>query len=738
MDPRPATTEACLETCSVARWPSGSSRFGEIVAAELNTLQVALGAAFEREVDAAINRAVEAERTCRLAAEVDVNRLEIEVRSLRDQSTELRRSSAVVSTASGAALSQLQDGACLDAGGVEPVSEPDESEGPACAEEPACAAEQSEEDGEDELPCASSPVVVVVPSGADGGEEAPESSLPGGGEAWWRAPPAQAARPPALTPKAQAKPSPVKGGAAVASGAKAGTPTRIPKPMTRGQKKRGSLTLEDLDDQRLLKLTNRLASPSIPRFDNERSSTPQGSRARLRKSSDDSAAGGKRNDKRTRAMYDKRTLRRMHRDEFKSSISEWQAQHTVPGGRPRKSPACQVFVRMRPLFDKERKQGEFEAVTVTEEWGEVVVHHCLFHSDLVRMFVDHMGFCFPRAFGAEAEDVKVYGECGSPAVVHAISGQLSTLFMFGQTGSGKTYTMNALMELASRDIFDAIGERDAEHVTLKAFEIAGKKCVDLMSHQRTELRLLDNEDGRTNVVGAFEVPVASPEETVSAFREALVRRKTGSHGRNEESSRSHCVCVVELPAASGGGSLILVDCAGTERRQDTEQHSAERTRESAEINASLHALKECIRYRAKEQRQATRADERGEDPEKARQQVHVPYRGSYLTRVLHESFTKPGSFLAAFGTISPAAIDSEHTLSTLRTLQLLMGESGSADSPNFEQKVDIPSTPLPKSGARRPSNPNTGLDQKPPSLPSGSVGGASGSSSMDKFSPPMR
>merc|ERR1719506_3657402 len=125
---------------------------------------------------------------------------------------------------------------------------------------------------------------------------------------------------------------------------------------------------------------------------------------------------------------------------------------------------------MRPIFEKESQNGEFEAVSIVEDWGEVVVHNCLFHADLIRMYVHHQGFCFPRAFGADAGDSEVYSECGSTLVSHALNGGLGTMFMFGQTGSGKTYTMSAIMSLASQEIFNTIGEDAA--VRLKVFEIA--------------------------------------------------------------------------------------------------------------------------------------------------------------------------------------------------------------------------------------------------------------------------
>ena len=57
------------------------------------------------------------------------------------------------------------------------------------------------------------------------------------------------------------------------------------------------------------------------------------------------------------------------------------------------------------------------------------------------------------------------------------------------------------------------------------------------------------------------------------------------------SSRSHAV----FRLLCGGGSLTLVDRAGSERREDATQHDARSRRDATEINSTIFALKECFR-----------------------------------------------------------------------------------------------------------------------------------------------
>ena len=163
------------------------------------------------------------------------------------------------------------------------------------------------------------------------------------------------------------------------------------------------------------------------------------------------------------------------------------------------------------------------------------------------------------------------------------------------------------------------------------------------------------KDGVTHPKFAEVLDVSkSAEDLLEVLDEAHAFRATSETDINSVSSRSHAVCQIAItsPGAADTGRFTLVDCAGSERKEDSMYHSAERRKEGAEINASLHALKECIRYRAAGGAKAGH---------------HVPFRNSNLTRVLMESFVREDALLSVISTVSPNPTDTEHSVRTVAT-----------------------------------------------------------------------
>jgi len=94
-------------------------------------------------------------------------------------------------------------------------------------------------------------------------------------------------------------------------------------------------------------------------------------------------------------------------------------------------------------------------------------------------------------------------------------------------------------------------------------------------------------------------------------------------------------------------------------------------RDSAEINSSLMALKECFRAHA--------AMQRGEH-------AKMPFRRSRLTRVLRDCFTDFAHKTVVIATISPTATDVIHSVSTLEHAVMLAKPLADRAS---RQSVDI-------------------------------------------------
>jgi kinesin family protein 2/24 len=446
----------------------------------------------------------------------------------------------------------------------------------------------------------------------------------------------------------------------------------------------------------------------------------------------------------TRQMIDKRQSRKMNRRAFGVAITEWRDAHpatkVLPGAaQGERAPLASLggttqqqavdavgggsgarrlraIVRKRPLFAYEFERGEFDVVSVRAP-SSVHVHNCCMQPDLKRMFVKHMSFSVGDAFDETMETSDVCERGVHPLLSNVLSGGCSTLFMYGQTGSGKTHTMCGIEDYAASLLLPpkpmvAVPSPGGDEVEpdaseppmghLSFFEIAGSRCIELLGDQHgRELALRQvSADGRVEPMGATRVPLYCAADLLRLISVAKSRRATESTGANAASSRSHAVCQLTLapraivaataaataaptaapPRPHGGrnrrGSVIrpailtLVDCAGTERKEDSMWHDAERRKEGAEINQSLHALKECMRHWVNVQ-----------DGKAG----HIPFRESALTRVLADSFLRADTLITVVGTVSPSASDTEHTITTLKTVSAVCG----TDQQLREKKCDV-------------------------------------------------
>eukprot|EP00981_Chlorochromonas_danica_P008137 scaffold2028_cov181-Ochromonas_danica.AAC.15 len=294
------------------------------------------------------------------------------------------------------------------------------------------------------------------------------------------------------------------------------------------------------------------------------------------------------------------------------------------------------------------------------------------HSDMKQQLLHHHEFLFDTIFSEATTNTIVYQQAAKPLIQIACQGGFATAMVYGQTGSGKTFTMTSIYTEAAKDIFKILHEETPRFakppiVSCSFIEIAGDTISDLLNgFHATQLRTAG--DGMVHAFPLTEPIVSSAEELMAIIQHALNIRTTAATGVHDSSSRSHAILRIYIQRFDqqqnqeecNEGTLTLVDLAGSEHRIDSMYHGKERRKETSQINASLMALKECIRARASNV--------------SMNQYQHV-FRKSKLTLALKASFTLDHAYTIVIATISPASKDTEHSLNTLRHACIMHGQN---------------------------------------------------------------
>jgi hypothetical protein len=341
-----------------------------------------------------------------------------------------------------------------------------------------------------------------------------------------------------------------------------------------------------------------------------------------------------------------------------------------------------VCSRVRPIFESELETGNFSIVNTKERTS--FIHEPLFHTFTGKAKPKTRMFKVDRAFGPKDDSKKVYNMIGAPLIPIVIEGGTGTLLAYGQTGSGKTFTMSAILNFVSEDLFQKIS-LDSHRCSVVVLEMKGDGQVTynssdsmvvtcLQSH--SEVRIKDDRFSDIVVEGAVETEVKDAQEFLKLITTVLSTRKTVATIRNPVSSRSHLIIRIRLKALDislqesnvDDGILYIADLAGSETAADRycwldgSSNDDARVLESRHINLSLMNLKQCISARG----QAGRG-----------KHVHIPYRSSKLTLLLKDAFelaVKRPAKLGVVACFSPLATDATHSINTLKyTAELKAG-----------------------------------------------------------------
>ncbi|KAF2428681.1 diatom spindle kinesin 1 [Tothia fuscella] len=368
-----------------------------------------------------------------------------------------------------------------------------------------------------------------------------------------------------------------------------------------------------------------------------------------------------------------------NRDLYDRLLSEYKPGKTKsqgPSNIDRDDVDTIIGVRIRPILPREAEEGHVPGVCSRKDGAPIVDIHEFRQHVRRKPVLDTSSYTVDKVWGPEAPTHSLYNELVSPLVPFAWNGGIGTLFAYGQTGSGKTHTISELERMVAAELFGGKLEGDRE-IHFSAFELAGNTAFDLLQ-QRTQIKILEDAFGETQLLGIVEAQPKSASDLLSLIETSTSFRKTSPTTSNDVSSRTHAVCRLRIANPSnpsqGGeeGILFLIDLAGSEAASDISSHTAERMKETKEINGSLSTLKDCIRGRAT-LALATQAGNSAANLAAAKK-AHVPFRHSALTKVLKHVFdplSQRRCKMAVVACVCPSLANIAQGRTTLRYAEML-------------------------------------------------------------------
>ncbi|KAE8770947.1 Kinesin-related protein 4 [Hordeum vulgare] len=192
-----------------------------------------------------------------------------------------------------------------------------------------------------------------------------------------------------------------------------------------------------------------------------------------------------------------------------------------------------VSVRVRPLNGRESgDSSNRECISPTT---------VMFRSTVPDRAMFPTAYTYDRVFGPNCSTRQVYEEGAKEVALSVVSGINSSIFEYGQTSSGKTYTMTGITEYSVMDIYDYIEKHPEREFMLKfsAIEIYNEAGRDLLSHDATPLRLLDDPEKGTTVEKLTEETLRNKHHLRDLLGMCEAQREIGETALNKASSRSH-------------------------------------------------------------------------------------------------------------------------------------------------------------------------------------------------------
>ena len=298
-----------------------------------------------------------------------------------------------------------------------------------------------------------------------------------------------------------------------------------------------------------------------------------------------------------------------------------------------------VFIRFRPLNDLENGLLSDNCGWTTPKHindTTIGIYSTKELKDKDSQIPGNLIFKYDKVFKSDSSQNEIYENVGKRIVDDVMEGYNGTIFAYGQSGSGKTYTMygpdifddiyKGIIPRIVEDIFNYVEKADDNidfQFKLSVLEIYKEVMNDLLTQQDVDLKIQENPETGVIIDGLSGVYLSSLNEFFDYVELSQINRKTAETQLNHNSSRSHCILILEVSQSFKKekiikkGILNLVDLAGSEKISKTGAVGLT-LEEAKKINLSLSTLGNVIHALT-------------------HKSDHIPYRDSKLTRLLKES-----------------------------------------------------------------------------------------------------
>ena len=298
-----------------------------------------------------------------------------------------------------------------------------------------------------------------------------------------------------------------------------------------------------------------------------------------------------------------------------------------------------VFIRFRPLNDLENGLLSDNCGWTTPKHindSTIGIYSTKELKDKNSQIPGNLIFKYDKVFKSDSNQNEIYENVGKRIVDDVMEGYNGTIFAYGQSGSGKTYTMygpdifddiyKGIIPRIVEDIFNYVEKADDNidfQFKLSVLEIYKEVMYDLLTQQDGDLKIQENPETGVIIDGLSGVYLSSLNEFFEYVELSQINRKTAETKLNHNSSRSHCILILEVTQSFKKEKLIkkgilnLVDLAGSEKISKTGAVGLT-LEEAKKINLSLSTLGNVIHALT-------------------HKSDHIPYRDSKLTRLLKES-----------------------------------------------------------------------------------------------------